>query len=772
MIELQRIELRKIVYFDKARFDFKPGITFIQGWNKNAARGKNASNGAGKSSLFIPLYNTFGFSNPIIRGKRVMKDVYQKGSYTAVEFRRGKTLWRVQKSKSKITIERDGKDLNVRTIPLAQERIDKLLDYTEDEFFSLVYLDSGRAHTFQIGTSAERFHFITRIFRMSNIDEIRRWLRSEIGDMESDMRMKDEIKTELESIVKDFDGRDMRDLEADYKDKVHTQEVLNTNIQEYTRRIHVLEIYQKSLPQIERKDKLQAALDVHENDLDKEIKRTARTIDEYADNEKRRLEYDAWLKRSRKANLKKQALFERLGKEYDLRTLDTDIRTAETMESESYPKPTKPEVVRYEEALGALKKYGLQVSKKSHKKLLKALGKYKGLMDQSERGLVNFDKHIKGEGTCPVCTSVISREMRNAIRKGILDKIEKAHAQVDRIRELQKYLDSELTWKQYVDDVDNWREDQKLSKKIRSEYDLDTMRELREILHRLASLEEPEKPEKQSVDMDSLRKRLQRMKELQTIFRSLNATSDLIDEAKLILEKKKVGDISKLIGAYRLGLKEKQQELSKLSSKIPKLRSKIDLLKEKQKRYEKLVLKMGEIDGKTSDLPVYKALLDAYGPGGIKLLLIRRLTKMLEANLNRFSQVLFRENYRFSLEADERNFVALVHRKHGSVERTSDIRHLSGAERRVFALLFLLALLPLIPESRRFDTIILDEPDANVDSDLLEIMKSRLLPQLNKVVPKLVVISPKPEIVTENGKVFTVVKDGSNSTLVRGMVHG
>jgi DNA repair exonuclease SbcCD ATPase subunit len=109
----------------------------------------------------------------------------------------------------------------------------------------------------------------------------------------------------------------------------------------------------------------------------------------------------------------------------------------------------------------------------------------------------------------------------------------------------------------------------------------------------------------------------------------------------------------------------------------------------------------------------------------------------------------------------------MVSRRNGA---SSDVRYFSGAESRLFAIVFLLAILPMIPDSRRTNILILDEPTANMDDAALEIFRDVLLPQLQKIVPSVIVVSPNPEIVPQHAPVFTVLKKNGKSKLLKGYV--
>lgn len=769
MKELRRIGLKNIIYFKKASLSFRPGLTFILGRNKNAG-GKKASNAAGKSSLFFPVYSAFGFSNPIVKGKNVLRTVYGKSSVSMLEFKSGKHVWRIEKGKSKIKLFRDGTDIKIRTSTLAQQKIDHLLDTTEDEFYSIYYIDSSRPHLFQNGTSAERFAFITRMFRLTDIDEIRRKIKSEISDMNAEISAKERLKEELDQLVADFDGNDIADLNTQYDELVERQKLLVKKQVKLERQVHVLDVARSFAKQYKKLKALEEDLGLGKADITKAIKKTNKLLRQFEESSEQLGAYKAYRKKWKELQAKREALpsdgitsVEELKKK--IRRIEDELRKYSDME-----KPTRPDSPGVSEGtLAKLKKYGIPLDASGKEKLAKALGKYSSLHRSAKEQLEEFDRHLSDQDVtnCPTCHSSLSKRTKETLREALVDKAKDAYSKYDAVKALQSVYSSAMEWARYDKDLGDYQKARRRRNEILAEHDMEAMRSLLKVLVALEELEEVEKPDVPDIDPDALRDRYSKLKELAAISQAITGVQSMIDEAKEIK-----GDNTLAETLDELQIKKQQiaDSLTKLNTKIPALRSKIDLLKSKSERHSLVVSQIGEIDAKITDLPIYKALLEAYSAGGLKLLLIRRLTSMLETNLNKFAQVLFRENFRFQLEADERNFIAIVNRKHSGREVSSDIKHLSGAERRIFILLFLLALLPLIPHQRRFDTLILDEPDVNLDPDMFEIFRDRLLPMLNKIVPKVVVISPNPAVVPTDGKVnvFTVVKQGSESQVLEG----
>lgn len=165
-----------------------------------------------------------------------------------------------------------------------------------------------------------------------------------------------------------------------------------------------------------------------------------------------------------------------------------------------------------------------------------------------------------------------------------------------------------------------------------------------------------------------------------------------------------------------------------------------------------------------------EVLEKAYGPRGIRRVLINTVCGSLEKVLNSYAKSLYPENYSFELDISSQ-FHILVHRKHGAESAVSDVRRLSGAESSLFSLLLWCGLMSFVPKAKRPNFLILDELDANLGQDNLERFLN-FLPRVLKVVDHVIVVTPKSETryedVVPGVRYLTVVKRGLSSTIEAG----
>lgn len=185
-----------------------------------------------------------------------------------------------------------------------------------------------------------------------------------------------------------------------------------------------------------------------------------------------------------------------------------------------------------------------------------------------------------------------------------------------------------------------------------------------------------------------------------------------------------------------------------------------------KRRIVQIKQQIQEADKRTEDVENLKILAQAYSKKGVPNLMIRAICARLEEVVNKYASFLFSEDYSFSFQLDTQ-FVISVTRQYQGSTITSDVRKLSGAETRLFSILLLLGLLTFVPKARRTNLLVLDEPDASMGDENIELLM-RFLAVLNKVIPNIVVITPKKYDIPENAVVYTVVKKGTESRLVNG----
>lgn len=215
------------------------------------------------------------------------------------------------------------------------------------------------------------------------------------------------------------------------------------------------------------------------------------------------------------------------------------------------------------------------------------------------------------------------------------------------------------------------------------------------------------------------------------------------------------------------------KQLSTLVAEHTDLSRRVTLLEAQQETASTAKAEIAALRGRIAELKesieqeeAYRVLETAFSKKGVQTLLIRAICARLEKLVNKYARLLFPEDYSFTFDLGT-HFSILVHRQHGKKEIVSDVRKLSGAESRLFPLLLMIALLNFVPAARRPNVLVMDEPDSTFSPQTMEAFL-KFLPVLNKVVPHIVIITPRADNVPSADRIYTVVKEGQYSHLVEG----
>lgn len=759
MLELREFYLKDVVLYKEARFKFTPGITNVQAVNLN--RPGRGSNYSGKSLLFTSLVNVMKNTEPLItkNAKTHTKDIFAKKSEVGLTLVKDKHVFGVVKKRTKTTIDKNGKPLDLRTQALANDYIDRLINTNEEEFFTLYYIDSRRPSSFQFGTSVSRFDFFTSLFRLNDVDETRKWFRQQANELKKSQSVADRVKDELKELGKEKDVGDLADKVTKGQE---WQKSLTREARTIQKQLHLVEMYRMYKPLKEKYDTL------FKETGSTNPRKEAREIDEQLDKLEHQRDKATRAKERADQRDRLQAKLDgvKLSSRFALlsdRKLQRILDLIEKKRRSVGDLPRKPKSVE-EPKLKKVRRLlaehddfkglnWIKIQSEAAKRKSKAEGKVSSAKEEAAEFESHFGSHSK-EAECPTCKTSLSSNALKSVRAAFSRDLAKGKRDVqiwDRIeRASQQYLD-------FVDAVEQ-QEKYQTAKRVLAKldkYPVDAIAEVLRLRSRISDLPSDAPVRDTTGDEKKLRKRKESLLKLSSLKGQLGDFKD-VDELKE----------AKALDPKKLKRKQEQidEELNELLKKLPKLQSELDQVTEHNKRRRKLKREYKELTEALKDLKLYEAMADAYSTAGFKHLLIKKIAQMVERNMNHYAKFLYQEQYTFELRVNTNAFDALVTRKGG----LSDIRRMSGAESRIFSLLFALSILPFIPKERRFNFMILDEPGENLDAGMLQIFRDVLLPELAKIIPSVVVISPKDEFVTASTRLVTVVKQGAHSRLIEG----
>ena len=239
------------------------------------------------------------------------------------------------------------------------------------------------------------------------------------------------------------------------------------------------------------------------------------------------------------------------------------------------------------------------------------------------------------------------------------------------------------------------------------------------------------------------------------IFDSHSSLSKKQAKAELDLAKSKLRKAKKS-KSLRKALVDASETVSRYET------AKLIAKKNKKKRRE-LENKRSEAQGVAEDLKALEALKQAFGNSGLRLQKLNEAGSILAAKLTETGSMMFDSDYSFDIDVAPRKMDITIHRK----GKSGDLSSMSGSETRIWGMIFPLAVMQTLPNSLRCDTVICDELEANLDQHIRDRYSKEYLPALNKIVPKVVVVTPlingELKLVPDNH--YMVEYDGKHSTI-------
>jgi DNA repair exonuclease SbcCD ATPase subunit len=716
MLRFNYIEIENYVHYKKARLSFKKGVTFVLGKNLNR-RVAGASNAAGKSVLTGALTTLVQDTHTVVTkgGKSAGKSLYKKNTKVTTSFNIGKNAYTFSRVGSKLSITANGKDLDSR---VARKSLDNLLPWTTEEWLTTIHVDGRRTNNFLLGTSSDRQAFITRLFRLDSMDELRKRFGRNITELKSKKYDLDHLKSLIKQ-HEDFIKKQPENLDERVEALTENLNILQKNRRSLQRMIHLSTIrseYLKTLEKIKALPKTKLTFKEATSLLDSLLKYEGEVV-----------QYKKRVNQAKKVKEEIEALRESVGDKVAYLEKAVALKKKLTENRVREPK--------------TVKKPERKAVKVDKKKLEKLVAEYSSSKEFLESLLEICDSH-----ECPTCKQPLDKPKATVSRLQKLVKTLKTE-----ITDLQENVKLEEQWVLYKEFVE-----------LRGEYELwfEKYKKVEAFpfddIERLLALEETEvsinKPKKPtSIEKEELRSILE-----------IHSKRKHLQETLEQYEKQLPGSQTLDMDTLKIQINQVDEKIQKITKVLPKLEAIKTLVANAKSEIEESRKKAIVLKKEVRDLPVYELLQRAYSNKGIKQLIIASLCKTLEKNLNKFAKFTFEEGFQFKIVIEANNFDIMVIRKTGEA---CDIRNFSGAESRLFALVFLLALLPMIPASRRCNLLILDEPTANMDTPLLEKFRDVLVPLLSKIVPSILIVSPNHEIVPQQARVLTVVKKGNVATL-------
>ena len=751
MIKAKSLGLTEVVHFKEAFLEITNGLHIVRGHNKSS-KSKNQSNAAGKSLLFSPIANILVGAPPIQGKKKSKNDLLSKDSCAYLEFfTHNKKHIEIYQYNGRYDIFEDEQDLDIRTVSKAEKQIRDYFPLNEQEFYSTCYLTTQQ-HMFQVASPNDRLKFISDLFRLHDYDILKKHFTQklrQIKDTETEHRTLQSEYLKTEQMLKKVEWSESNDSDLD--DARKKLEILSSKLKgvqsellKYSRMGVSYKLYQA----LQKKLKILGKVKDPETKL-KKLKQIKQQCDAHEEYTKSYKTY-----KTNSSNLKNE--LKEINSSFSIEEasilLKNSVKEFETLrERLNFIEEQKDE---YE----SIVEQRLDITE-SLKSIKLVETDEEGLTERmyAAQALLNLKSLIKDckNVKCPTCQSDFEvANLKKIVSKAQSD-YEYCSIQLKGLK-LKKNLDKLIVPKY----------DEQRHIKLKSEYkdyrtyvttcekQVEDAKHKQSLINALSKIEEPEFVEEPEYDSDDIENQIENTRQYMR----------LCTEIEEFIESNPIED------DYDAEIEQTlQKKFDSLSRTLNQVHETINLLENSKSEYlllssnlEDIGLKLKTLSTEIEDRKIIESLVSAYGPKGLKVNVINNLCANLEANFNTLASLIYNENFTFEFNVDASGIDVIVHRPKGL---SSDVRMLSGAESDGFRLLFLSSLLPLMPEDRRTNFIVLDEPSSHMDPISKDKFIHDFIPHLKTVVPSIYILEPQPDFYPE-ARNLLVVKDKGICTLI------
>lgn len=726
MIRLHSFRLENVGFYKDSTFTFdRKGVSLIHGLNLNSAN--HNPNAAGKSAFFSQLPELIT-SEPLIgvrrdrlrKGRATLKLIKDEGG-AKVKY----VIVREIESGEKITVYRNGKDEEIHKLADAKRYVQhKIFETTDEELQTLNYLDSRVPHPLIMGDTAVRRAFFTRFFRLDKVDRLKKLIAAQLDEIKS-------VKVLYREVLDQFKEKKAQLLSEDQIDTLERKV-------SFAKQARAELIQQRN-----QFTQLAMLVELRGNEMYKRLFKLCEgdfasfdALRGFTNNE-----VQAAKLRVRIAQKWTQVKQER---ESYARLVQKTVDAINELWGEQEPPDAatvRKNAARYDDYVEYVNE--LKVKASGMDQRLESLVAQRVENNRKIKRLSQEFKVLLESDNCPTCGQPInSRKHLEKEETRITQELDAIKATVERLGAKMEALLAVIE--------ENTAELDKAKPK------LERLRKYRDGADLLSRM--PEKPEAfdgEKLDEEEEREAYEKLSKRLDFIISCESMLSQFRKAAVLTEE----EIKLASGGFDdSGLDRITAFLTTAPLKLEnhdKLLGEVEELRERLRSMKKLLL----------EEEAYSLLSTAFSKQGIQTLMIRSICSRLEQQINRYAKLVFPENYTFSFEL-ETQFNILVNRG-GKNPQVSDIRKLSGAEYSLFGVLLLLGLMTFVPVSKRWNVLVLDEITARMGPEMVQAFM-KFLPLLNKVIPHIIIISPRTEEHYEGATIFTAVKKGTVSKLVEG----
>lgn len=763
MLQLNSIDIKNYIIYDRATLHLDPGVTVIRGKNLDR-KSKKASNGAGKSLVPGVVPGIFYDATPLpMKAKKNPREGFIKDTELNLKvtdrFNNKFTIKKFFKGSVKLDLIKNDRALKFRKKDDARKRMLKLMPLNEDQFYSLVYLDTKRSPVFQYGTDAQRHHFIESLYKLNIHDQLGEQVKKDWDKNREFIQELELLDRQLSQKIDENPGNpeQLKKQQDDLIAKVAVLRERVTNLLQKLQECRTYETLTKDLDLSKDTATLKILLSKAKKDL-KSVKLELKQAQEHNQ------EYEAF-KAVRDKRIELKNSLDKLSDVVIDKAVQDQLRQDRTLlneiaEIEANNKEARAELEKLESKKFKLSnKHKKQARESNTEALKKALVQERTKVKEIEASIEDTQSHLKGDHkNCPVCNSLLSKNVIKTLLAERNEAVSRLNIKITKIKEMIDYLTT-----------------------------MERITELKNVIKPVESFEEVEKridrnealvqSMRRKILLNSSLKELPKLSKIElvptiTLEKNYNALEEQTSELTRQLDKHENLDRLELpfksIKQARLKRKEYEAKLEQYSPLLDKLQARSHIVGNNLSKSEVLVKDIEILSKfvkslklKTSNHRMLTALRKAFGARGIRRQRVAQIATAIELSLNSYAKMLFDFPIKFQLVVTDTKFQILATRN----GKISDVRSLSGAESRYFSLLCLVALLPFCPNSMRVDTVIMDEIESCMDESFRQRLSSIFIPELLKIIPKIIIITPLSEkefYIPKSYNYFVTKKNGKS----------
>ena len=791
MIHISGLDLNNITPFKDLSVDFKEGLTYIRGVNKDSDLARPTGNGADKSRFFSAIPNVVYSSAPLSLRKKARKDMLTtKGSSIGLIVKPSASSpeYEIVQMGSKYTIFEDGKDMEMNTIPRAEAFIKGLFPISEIDFYSRCYISTQRPYALLRDSDSDRLQHIIDIARLDQYSSLQKYFSLQASSIKDNeirlsvleqqlLNIKKKLKAAKSSVTKEeyTVAKASYDKHAKQIEKLQTQKF---NLLAQQQALQSLLVVERELDELRSKYTFKKAPGVQLKLLRK-LKSDAEEWEGFNDLKRRAekaktkilqqiSEIEEKLPENSSESLSKKSKV--LNKE--LSEVSASLSSVETVATQVAELTEELESLNAEfESLGVKKSsVDLETDYSEHIAEAKLRLKLEALLEHEDAD--------EDSGKCPLCQGDVDFDDIRRIVKGERKALElsvkrkKAQRCLIAINDVTKRL-SKLSFNKGSASELKARKKELVKSIELIDENLEHFEELAVLRKQLSAIEKPVKPSctKPDLSVSDIEEGIELCHEIEKHLKAKNALienhSDFASFRSEAAVVKAAEEVEALLTTLESDIRKQESSQSKSADTVASYEQYTNTVNVYKTEQQSTQAEIDKLKPSVANKKLVTILSKAYGAKGLRSYAANAYCELLQKNLNHYRDLIFAEPFEFIVEASDTGVAILVDRNNGKPDSVSDVRHLSGAESECFALLCAASLITLTPDSRKLNLIVLDEPTSHMHQVTRELFNQKFVPFLREIVPSVYIITPHEDDCGPNSSEWVVEKRKGISKLIQ-----